>query len=174
VSASNIRLKDTLRMHFGQTQAATEKQIAGIVTAFVDAAVFLSKADWDGIQLHAAHGYLLAQFLSPTTNTRTDRYGGSFENRARIVLDIILAIRAQVLTTFIISLKINSVEFQEGGFSIQDAADLCTLLEHKASVDFVELSGGTYEELAFDHKRESTKKREAFFLLGSLRVAGRF
>lgn len=108
-------------------------------------------------------GYLLAQFLAPTTNKRTDQYGGSLLNRARIIFEINDAIRARVPKSFSVSIKLNSVEFQEGGFSTQDCRDLCAALE-EAGFDFVELSGGTYEAIGFYHRKESTKKREAFFL----------
>lgn len=112
-------------------------------------------------ELHGAHGYLLAQFLSTTTNKRTDQYGGSLENRARIILEIADSIKAKVPASFVIGIKINSKEFQEGGFSEDEAAELCQLLE-RHEFDYVELSGGTYQSLAFGHKRESTRKREAF------------
>ncbi|KAH8750240.1 hypothetical protein F5882DRAFT_454649 [Hyaloscypha sp. PMI_1271] len=117
----------------------------------------------NGIELHGAHGYLLAQFLSPTTNKRTDKYGGSLENRLRIILEIADACRKRVSNDFIIGIKVNSVEFQDKGFSPEDAKGLCQALE-RAKFDYVELSGGTYESLAFGHKRESTKKRESFFI----------
>lgn len=110
-------------------------------------------------------GYLPAQFLSPTTNHRTDEYGGSLLNRARIILEIADAIKLRVKNgpPFSLGIKLNSVEFQKGGFSPEDCAALCEELE-KHDFDHVELSGGTYEDLGFSHKRESTKKREAFFL----------
>lgn len=113
---------------------------------------------------HCAHGYLLAQFLSPSTNFRTDEYGGSFENRSRIVLEIVREIRRRVPDRrFIICAKLNSVEFQDRGMSSDDAKKLCIALE-EAEVDFVDLSGGTFEARAFEHKKESTKKREAYFI----------
>lgn len=108
-------------------------------------------------------GYLLAQFLSSTTNKRTDNYGGPLLNRARIILEIADAIKSRTPSNFSLGIKLNSVEFQQGGFTPEDCADLCVELE-KHGFDHVELSGGTYQELAFKHKRESTKKREAFFL----------
>lgn len=109
-------------------------------------------------------GYLLAQFLSPTTNRRTDEYGGSLHNRARIILEIADAIKPRVQgAPFSLGIKLNSVEFQKGGFSPEDCAELCEELE-RHGFDHVELSGGTYEQFAFEHKRESTKKREAFFI----------
>lgn len=109
-------------------------------------------------------GYLLAQFLSPTTNKRTDEYGGPLLNRARLIFQISDAIRARIPDkSFIVSIKLNSVEFQEGGFSTEDCRDLCAELE-KNGFDFVELSGGTYEAGGFFHRKESTRKRESFFL----------
>jgi 2,4-dienoyl-CoA reductase-like NADH-dependent reductase (Old Yellow Enzyme family) len=150
-------------MEFGKPHAATEEEIAGIIDGFAHAAEYLDKAGFDGIELHSAHGYLLAQFLSKTTNKRTDKYGGSLENRARLITEIAAEIRKRVSSSFIVGIKINSVEFQEGGFSPEEAKGLCQVLE-ASKFDFVELSGGTYQSLAFSHKRESTKKREAFFL----------
>ena len=108
-------------------------------------------------------GYLLSQFLSPTTNQRTDKYGGSLENRSRLIMEIAQEVRKRVPASFIVGIKINSVEFQDKGFDPEECKQLCATLEAN-KFDFVELSGGTYESLAFAHKRESTKKREAFFL----------
>ena len=108
-------------------------------------------------------GYLLSQFLSPSTNHRTDSYGGPLPNRSRLILQIAQSIRGRVSPRFLLSIKLNCVEFQYDGFPLSDCTALCATLEvHR--FDFVELSGGTYEELAFNHKRESTKRREAFFL----------
>ena len=108
-------------------------------------------------------GYLLAQFLSPTTNQRTDQYGGSLENRSRLIIEISQEIRKRVPSSFIICIKLNSVEFQDKGFNPEECKQLCSSLEAN-HFDFVELSGGTYEHFAFGHQRESTKKRESFFL----------
>lgn len=150
-------------MTFAKPHAATYQEIAKITDSFAHAAEFLEKAGYDGIQLHGAHGYLLAQFLSPTTNRRTDQYGGSLENRIRLIIEIAAEVRKRVHSSFVLGIKINSVEFQDKGFSPEEAKGLCEALE-KARFDYVELSGGTYESLAFEHKRESTKKRESFFL----------
>ncbi|ORY66150.1 uncharacterized protein BCR38DRAFT_429400 [Pseudomassariella vexata] len=164
VSASDMQLtKQVWGMKFGKPHAASAQEIADIKAAFVHCAVYLEKAGFDGVQLHGAHGYLLAQFLSPTTNLRTDNYGGSLENRARIITEIANEIQAQTGKGFSLSIKINSVEFQEKGFSTDEATKLVQLLEaHK--FDFVELSGGTYEQTAWHHERESTRAREGFFL----------
>lgn len=166
ISASDIQLEgDLMGMKFAKPRAVTKDEIKDLVRRWTFVAEYLYKAGYDGIQLHGAHGYLLAQFLSQTTNKRDDEYGGSLQNRARIILDIADSIRTKIpaSTGFMLGIKINSVEFQQGGFSPEEAAELCALLEQH-TFDFVELSGGTYEELAFLHKRDSTKKRESFFL----------
>lgn len=150
-------------MTFAKPRAASQEDINAVIDGFAHASEFLEKAGYDGVELHGAHGYLLAQFLSSTTNKRTDKYGGSLENRFRIITEIATEVRKRVSSSFIVGIKINSVEFQEGGFSPEEAKALCQALEN-ARFDYVELSGGTYESLAFQHKRESTKKRESFFL----------
>ncbi|CAE7194540.1 hypothetical protein P3342_009677 [Pyrenophora teres f. teres] len=164
ISASDVQLQGNIMgMTFAKPRAATEQDIKNVIEGFAHAAEYLEKAGYDGIELHGAHGYLLAQFLSPTTNHRTDAYGGSLENRARLIVETGQEIRKRTSSNFILSIKLNSVEFQDKGFGTEEAATLCKMLEDN-SFDFVELSGGTYEQLAFNHKRESTKKREAFFL----------
>jgi 2,4-dienoyl-CoA reductase-like NADH-dependent reductase (Old Yellow Enzyme family) len=150
-------------MTFEKPRPATQDDINRIIECFAHAAEFLYNAGFDGIQLHGAHGYLLAEFLSSTTNKRTDEYGGSLQNRMRLILEIAEAVHERVPSSFVLGIKINSVEFQEGGFTPGEAQQLCGALED-SRFDYVELSGGTYEELAFAHKRESTKKRESFFL----------
>lgn len=162
ISASDVKLDDRMGMSFARPRAMTQDDINKVIDEFAFAAEECHKASFDGIELHAAHGYLLAQFLAETTNKRTDRYGGNLENRSRIIFEIIDEIKKRVNNpSFIISIKINSVEFQTGGFDTKECAELCKKLE-ASGLDFVELSGGTYESLAF--KRDSTKKREAFFL----------
>ncbi|GIZ40217.1 hypothetical protein CKM354_000356700 [Cercospora kikuchii] len=166
ISASDVQLKgDIMGMKFAQPRAATDEDIKNIIEGFSHQAEYLEKAGWDGVQLHGAHGYLLAQFLSPTTNQRTDKYGGSLENRARLILEIAQEIRKRTKPDFILGIKLNSVEFQDKGFTPEEAKEISSLLEQN-KFDFIELSGGTYEKLAFNssHQRESTKKRESFFL----------
>ncbi|KAL2426022.1 NADH-dependent flavin oxidoreductase nadA [Exophiala dermatitidis] len=164
VSASDVQLEaEIFGMKFAKPHAASIEELNDIIARFTHAAEYLYKAGYDGIELHGAHGYLLAQFLSQTTNKRTDQYGGSLRNRARLILEIADSIRQKVPSSFVLAIKINSVEFQEGGFTADEAKELCGMLE-ESKFDFVELSGGTYQEFAFTHKRESTKKREAFFL----------
>ena len=164
LSASDVQLEgNVMGMTFAKPHPATLEEIEGIIDGFAHAAEYLHAAGFDGIELHGAHGYLLAQFLAQETNKRTDKYGSSLENRARLIVEIAQRIHTRVPQDFILGIKINSVEFQKGGFSPEEAEKLCEILEEN-KFDFVELSGGTYEELAFNHKRESTKAREAFFL----------
>lgn len=165
ISASDVQLEGTvLGMTFGKPRAMEHPvDFETVVDSFAHAAEYAHRAGYDGVQLHGAHGYLLAQFLSPTTNKRTDSYGGSILNRGRIIFEIAAEIRKRVGQTFSLAIKLNSVEFQDAGFSPEDCRDLCAELE-KAGFDWVELSGGTYQHLAFTHRRESTRRREAYFL----------
>lgn len=164
VSASDVQLEGNIMgMTFAKPHPASSKEIEHIMEGFAHAAEYLHAAGYDGIQLHGAHGYLLAQFLATSTNKRTDEYGGSLANRSRIVIEIVQRIRKRVPESFILGIKINSVEFQKGGFDAAECKELCAALEANR-VDFVELSGGTYEEIGLVHKKDSTKKREAFFL----------
>lgn len=149
---------------FGKPRAATKEDIQHIIDSFAHAAEYLERAGFDGINLHAAHGYLLAQFLSPRTNKRTDSYGGSVTKRAQLIIEIVQEIRRRVSSTFIVSAKLNSTDFQEDGMTPSDARELVGVLQDEIELDFIELSGGNYERLAFQHMKESTKKREAFFL----------
>ncbi|KAM0276748.1 hypothetical protein ACHAQH_006459 [Verticillium albo-atrum] len=164
ISASDVQLKVELGgKKFAKPRAMEKEDIERVIEGFAHASEYSAKAGWDGVQLHGAHGYLLAQFLSSVTNKRTDQYGGSLANRSRLLLEIVDAIRARVPKDFIIAIKLNSVEFEQGGFSTEDCAALCSELE-KHAIDLVELSGGTYQEMALLHRRESTRQREAFFL----------
>jgi 2,4-dienoyl-CoA reductase-like NADH-dependent reductase (Old Yellow Enzyme family) len=104
----------------------------------------LEKAGFDGVEIHAAHGYLIGQFLSPATNLRADQWGGTLENRSRFLLEIVRVIRARVRPGFAVFVKINASDFQPGGFDIDDSAHVVGLLQDEG-VDLVEISGGTYE-----------------------------
>ncbi|OTA84710.1 hypothetical protein M434DRAFT_24538 [Hypoxylon sp. CO27-5] len=165
VSASAVQLTKGYGAlyQYGKPHAASLDEISSIKSAFVHAAAYLGKAGFDGAQLHAAHGYLLAQFLSPTTNLRTDAYGGTLENRARLIIEVADGIRGATGPDFVLAVKINSVEFQEAGFATEDAARLVEMLEAHG-FDVVELSGGTYESPGWHHRKESTRRREAFFI----------
>lgn len=122
VSASDVQLKiKWAGNEFNQPRALSVPEIKQIVGEFAEAAFLCHQAGYDGVQVHCAHGYLLAQFLSETTNKRTDEYGGSLENRSRIIFQVIEEIHRRVSDPqFIICVKINSVEFQAGGWSMFD------------------------------------------------------
>lgn len=163
ISASAVQLEPKMGYTFPPTRAATQADIDHVVQAFAHAAAYLEAAGFDGIQLHAAHGYLLAQFVSPATNKRTDAYGGSVANRMRIITEICAAVRGQTGPGFVLAAKLNSVEFQDDGLTSSDAAELVKGLQD-AGVDYLELSGGTYENMGMERKRDSTIRREAFFM----------
>ncbi|KAF1756968.1 hypothetical protein GCK72_013423 [Caenorhabditis remanei] len=162
-SASDVQLK-TPDNQYGKPIGLTLEQVkTEVIDRFVYAAKFSFECGFDGVELHGAHGYLLSQFTSLTTNKRTDRYGGSLENRNRLILEIYDEIRKEIPSEdFLIGLKTNSVEFQSEGTTLEDAKEMCRAYEERG-FDFVELSGGTAEKFLFNHERESTKKREAFF-----------
>ncbi|MFJ4868672.1 NADH:flavin oxidoreductase/NADH oxidase family protein [Streptomyces sp. NPDC088757] len=150
---------------FGKPTAMTPRQIEETVARYAVTAQRAEKAGFDGVEVHAAHGYLLSQFLSPLVNKRTDRWGGSLENRARMLLDIVRAVRAAVSPSFAVAVKLNSADFQRGGFDADDARQVIAMLE-PLGVDLVELSGGSYESPAMTGRSadDRTRAREAYFL----------
>ncbi len=165
ISASDVQLKiQWAGNKFNQPRAMTIPEIKDLVKHWGEVAYLCYQAGFDGVQIHCAHGYLLAQFLSLTTNKRTDEYGGDLDNRSRIVFEIIEEVHRRVNDpSFIVCVKMNSVEFQPGGQTPEDCMSLCLKME-QAKVDFVDLSGGTFEGRAFEHKKESTVKRESYFI----------
>ncbi|MEV0264692.1 NADH:flavin oxidoreductase/NADH oxidase family protein [Streptomyces sp. NPDC050617] len=150
---------------FGQPVAMTAEQIEATVVRFAVTAARAEEAGFDGVEIHAAHGYLLSQFLSPLVNKRTDAWGGSLANRARMLLDIVRAVRAAVSPSFAVAVKLNSADFQRGGFDADDARQVIEMLE-PLGVDLVELSGGSYESPAMSGRPADarTQAREAYFL----------
>lgn len=159
---------------FAKPTPLTTEEIADLVRRWALASKACKDAGFTGVQIHAAHGYLVSQFLSPRVNLRTDEYGGSLENRARFLLEIIAAVRAAVGADFPISVKLNSADFQKGGFGFEDSLAVVKWLE-QASVDLIEISGGNYEQpklmgIAGMEQEEaqnvapSTVAREAYFV----------
>ncbi|MER7195116.1 NADH:flavin oxidoreductase/NADH oxidase family protein [Streptomyces flaveolus] len=150
---------------FGRPTAMTPQQIDETVARYAVTARRAEQAGFDGVEIHAAHGYLLSQFLSPLVNKRTDQWGGSLENRARMLLDIVRAVRATVSPAFAVAVKLNSADFQRGGFDADDARQVIAMLE-PLGVDLVELSGGSYESPAMTGRSADarTQAREAYFL----------
>ncbi|MEV7602651.1 NADH:flavin oxidoreductase/NADH oxidase family protein [Kitasatospora sp. NPDC089797] len=150
---------------FGRPVAMTPEQIQDTVARFAVTSARAEQAGFDGVEIHAAHGYLLSQFLSPLVNRRTDAWGGSLENRARMLLDVVRAVRAAVSPSFAVAVKLNSADFQRGGFDADDARQVIGMLA-PLGVDLVELSGGSYESPAMTGRRadQRTQAREAYFL----------
>ena len=157
---------------FGQAQAMTEDQIEELIQRFTDTAVQAEKAGFDGVQIHAAHGYLIAQFLSPLVNKRQDQWGGSIEHRARLLIEVIKRVKAATAPEFGIGVKLNSADFQRGGFDVDDALTVVQFLEPLA-IDLVELSGGSYEAPAMQGVTADgrTLNREAYFLEFAEKIA---
>ncbi|HTO42366.1 MAG TPA: hypothetical protein VL026_15445, partial [Rhizomicrobium sp.] len=150
---------------FATPKAMTEQEIHEVIGRFADAARIAEQAGFAGVQIHAAHGYLLSQFLSPLTNRREDRWGGALENRARILLETVKAVRCAVSPTFCVAVKLNFADFQRGGFEADEAKRVVVLLG-ALHVDLVELSGGSYEAPAMQGSARDgrTLAREAYFL----------
>ena len=157
---------------FGTPTPLTGQEVEAAIEAFVNAAKVLKECGFDGIQMHAAHGYLVSQFLSPLSNRRDDQWGGSLENRARFLVTIVRRIREECAKPFAVTVKLNSADFQRGGFDEKDSVRVAAMLE-EAGCDLIEVSGGNYEQpqmIGFQRKdplgakRESTRRREAYFL----------
>src|SRR5260370_11454528 len=151
---------------FRAPRALSDAEIKAIIARFARAAQIADDAGFHGVQIHAAHGYLFNQFLSPWVNQRTDRWGGSLESRMRLLLETVRAIRATTSAQFVIAVKLNSADFQRGGFDADDSLTVARALE-KEGIDLLEISGGTYESTAMVTgmpQRESTRAREAYFL----------
>lgn len=167
VSASDVAVDiPGLSKNFRQPRALRENEILALIDRFATTAELAENAGFSGVQIHAAHGYLINQFLSPLTNLRDDQWGGSLENRARFLLETVRAVRARVSEPFSVAVKLNSADFQKGGFDMNDAKWVVEQLG-TMSVDLVELSGGSYESPAMQGRIEdgsSTARREAYFV----------
>ncbi|MFF4229679.1 NADH:flavin oxidoreductase/NADH oxidase family protein [Streptomyces sp. NPDC001820] len=147
-------------------RALSDAEITVIIGRFARAAQIAADTGFHGVEIHAAHGYLFNQFLSPLVNQRTDRWGGSLENRMRLLIETVRAIRAATSDEFLVAVKLNSADFQRGGFDSDDSLTVARALA-KEGIDFLEISGGTYESTAMvtgAPQRESTRAREAYFL----------
>lgn len=165
VSPSAVGFGPALSGAFGVPRALTEAEIEDLIVRFGRAAGVAVQAGFDGVQIHGAHGYLVSQFLSPHHNRREDRWGGSIDNRMRFAREIYRSIREAVGPDKAVSIKINSADFQKGGFTEEESATVIAALASDG-IDLVEVSGGTYEAPAMTgaKQRESTKAREGYFL----------
>lgn len=168
VAPSAVPFSPALSMSFGTPRALREDEILDIIQRFATSAAICEKAGFEGVQLHGAHGYLISQFLSPLTNKRQDQWGGSAENRMRFLLEIYKAVRAATSEQFIISVKLNSADFQRGGITEEDVIATFKAID-AAGIDLIEISGGSYEAPAMagvkqEKRKASTIAREAYFL----------
>ena len=173
LAPSAVRLK--LLANYARPRALREDEIVDVIQRFARAARTAREAGFTGVQIHGAHGYLISSFLSPVTNRRTDAWGGSLENRARLLMETIKATRAAVGADFPVSLKLNSADFQKGGFGNEECLQVVQWL-NGCGLDLLEISGGTYEQprlLGYSGeaasateppKAQSTRRREAYFL----------
>lgn len=168
VAPSAVPFSPALAMSFGTPRALREDEILDIIQRFATSAAICEKAGFEGVQLHGAHGYLISQFLSPLTNKRQDQWGDSAENRMRFLLEIYKAVRAATSEQFIISVKLNSADFQRGGITEEDVIATFKAID-AAGIDLIEISGGSYEAPAMagvkqEKRKASTIAREAYFL----------
>jgi 2,4-dienoyl-CoA reductase-like NADH-dependent reductase (Old Yellow Enzyme family) len=158
---------------FAPPRALKEAEIERIIEGFAATAAIAKKAGFTGVQIHGAHGYLVNQFLSPLTNLRTDKWGGTPTKRRRFVLQLVEAVREVVGTDFPVGIKLNSADFQRGGFTEEESMDVVRALGEQG-IDLLEISGGTYESAAMigeaKQQKESTRQREAYFLAYAQKV----
>ena len=163
LSPSAVPFAKSMQSFFDTPRAFEAKEIDDVILRFGRSAGLVKEAGFSGVQIHGAHGYLVSQFLSPHTNQRTDKWGGSAEHRREFVLAVYREIRRQVGDDFPIGIKLNSADFQKGGFTEEESLEVIKQLE-KEGIDHVEISGGTYEQPSMSGKdiRDSTKQREAY------------
>ena len=155
-----------------ECRAMTKADISETIADFVNAAVRVKACGFDGVQIHGAHGYLLSQFLSPFYNKRTDEYGGSLENRARIVLECLRGIRAAVGNDYPVLIKINSDDYLDGGLNNEDMLGLAAMLEAEG-IDAIEISGGTHlspEEYLFSRKTGIVSEEKELYFARAARM----
>lgn len=168
IAPSAVPFREDMAAFFETPEEATAEEIQDIIERFGRSAAICKKAGFSGIEIHGAHGYLINQFLSPHHNQRTDQWGGSPENRRRFLLAVYAEIRRQVGADFPVAIKLNSADFQRGGFTEEESlATIHALVD--AGIDLIEISGGTYEAPAMsgalqEQKKASSMAREAYFL----------
>lgn len=171
-SAIKVKLPGGL---YGEPRALSGEEIRDIIDRFAVSAREVCASGFDGVQIHSAHGYLLSEFLNPLVNQREDEWGGSLENRARLLIETIKAVRGAISSDKILSVKLNSSDFQKGGFSFEDCLNVVSMIDDLKMVDLLEISGGNYEQPRMvgldgledrfeDDRPASTKAREAYFM----------
>ncbi|KZL69515.1 nadh oxidase [Colletotrichum incanum] len=161
ISASNVEV--VIPGFHAKPHPATKEEIKRIVEGFGYAAEYLEKAGFDGMQVHGAHGLLVSQFLSSSTNLRMDEYGGSLVNRMRFLMEIVDAVQARTSKDFILGIKLNAIELGEKPLTKEEVTAVAQALE-KAGVDFVEFSGGSFDNIIWHYLKENHVKREGYYL----------
>ena len=163
-SAIGVQIEGASHL-FPSPRALEPEDIAAIVERFAAAAAMAEASGFTGVEIHAAHGYLISQFLSPLSNRRADAWGGPLANRTRLLLDVVKAVRARVSPGFCVGVKLNSADFQKGGFALEDAVEVVRWL-NELPVDLIELSGGSYESPAMAGAPQdgAISPREAYFV----------
>ncbi|MBB3663571.1 2,4-dienoyl-CoA reductase-like NADH-dependent reductase (Old Yellow Enzyme family) [Prauserella sediminis] len=167
VAPSEVPVANTAGL-FRSPRELTHGEVETLVTKFATTAGILVRAGFTGIEIHAAHGYLISQFLSPATNRRTDAWGGDRDRRRRFLIEIVRAVRAEIGEVVPLAVKLNSADFQRGGFDQFESAAVVSALADEG-IDLLEISGGTYESTAFmglpaEPVKASSEEREAYFL----------
>ncbi|RTF50665.1 NADH:flavin oxidoreductase/NADH oxidase family protein [Serratia marcescens] len=167
VAPSAIPFGPALTPYFPTPREIRPAEIEELIARFATTAHIAKKAGFGGIQIHAAHGYLINQFLSPELNQRVDEWGGTPEKRRRFLLSVYKAIRDAVGHDYPVGIKLNSADFQRGGFNDAEAIETVLAIAD-VGIDLVEISGGTYESPAFtgitNQEKKSTRQREAYFI----------
>ena len=164
ISASTVPFNAEMQAMFATPDAATDAEIKDIIQRFGRSAAICKKAGFSGVQIHAAHGYLINQFLSPYHNLRDDHWGGSAEKRRNFLIEVYKAVRTEVGQDFPVAIKLNSADFQKGGFTEEESLATIQALA-TLGIDLIEISGGTYETgVAKSQQKASSAAREAFFL----------
>jgi 2,4-dienoyl-CoA reductase-like NADH-dependent reductase (Old Yellow Enzyme family) len=165
IAPSAIPFRKDMQAFFETPRELKEEEIWEIIGRFGKAAEIVKKAGFSGVQIHGAHGYLVSQFLSPKHNKREDAWGGSPEKRKKFVVEVYRSMRKAVGHDFPVGIKLNSADFQRGGFTEEESLETIQLLTD-LGIDLIEISGGTYEAPAMVGSKasQSTLEREAYFM----------
>lgn len=154
VAPSAIPIQGGNAKAFKVPRAMTKYEVEDAINKFVAAGLKAKEAGFTGVQLHAAHGYLINQFLSPEDNHRKDEFGGSLENRMRFLVEIYKRLRNKVGSNFTIALKLNALDFKEGGFTFEECKEVVKTMS-ELGIDLIEISGGNYEAPVFGGEYEN-------------------
>ena len=148
IGPSNVPLKVVPKYVIGHPTAMSLDDIMDVKERFINAVLVCQECGFNGVQIHAAHGYLLSSFMNPIANIRKDQYGGSLENRSRLLIEIVTEVKKIAKKGFAISVKLNSADYQNGGFSTDECVKVALMLQD-IGIDLLEISGGNYDSMIF-------------------------